>query len=450
MHLLEPLSASTPERPRRRGTAATAALAALAAAALSLSACGQDADSAQKSPSSTPPASPEEQVESDAGEVAAPAPRLALTYDGGIQVLDALTLELVADLPLDGFNRLNPAGDQRHVFVSTAGGFKLLDTGVYAVAHGDHAHYYAAAPVLEDGIVVAAETPGHVVAHDDLTSLFDDATGHVTILEADDLDVVTREYDSPAAHHGVAVALPDGQLVVTQGTSEERTGIVVLDASGAQVAESADCPNVHGEAVAAEEAVAFGCQGGALIYAEGAVAFASAPAPEGRISTIAANESSPVALANYSLTGSEAPATSVALIDTAAKAVRTLDLGTPYTNFTVTDEGVGLVLGADGKLHVIDLAAAAETASYQVIDPFEVPAEWQQPRPRVLMVAGMAYVTDTAGQAIHIVDPATGEIWKSGAVSVVPNEVVGVSGEGAGEHDHAEGEDHEDEDHEDE
>ena len=64
-------------------------------------------------------------------EAAAATPRLTVTYDGGVQVLDATTLEVLADLPLAGFNRLNPAGDGRHVMVSTEGGFRVLDAGTW-------------------------------------------------------------------------------------------------------------------------------------------------------------------------------------------------------------------------------------------------------------------------------------------------------------------------------
>jgi hypothetical protein len=416
----------------------------VAAAMFALAGCGTEpgtGPTASGNGAGSPSGSADEDFESDAAEVAAPAPRLVVTYDGGLQVIDALTLELVADLPLDGFNRVNPAGDQRHVLVSTEGGFRLLDTGVYAAAHGDHSHYYAATPILEDGLFAAAETPGHVVPHDDLTTLFDDATGHVTVVEVDQLDETVREYDSPAPHHGVAVALPDGQLVVSQGTEEERTGIVVLDADDVVLAQTDLCPSIHGEAVAAEEAVVFGCQGGAVMYAGDAITFAAAPAPEGRLSTIAGSEESAVALGNYALTGSSSASTEVALIDTAAGTVETLDIGTAYKSFTLTDDAVGLVLGVDGQLHMIDVELGRQIATYPVIDPFEIPEAWQDPSPRVTVVAGMAYITDPATKTIQVVDPATGEIWKSGTLTVVPNEIVGVSGEGAGEHDHEDGED---------
>ena len=61
-----------------------------------------------------------------AQEVAAAQPRLVTTYDGGIMTLDATTLDVIADTKLEGFNRLNPVGDDRHLMVSVAEGFRLL------------------------------------------------------------------------------------------------------------------------------------------------------------------------------------------------------------------------------------------------------------------------------------------------------------------------------------
>jgi hypothetical protein len=116
--------------------------------------------------------------------VPAPAARLAYTYDGGIGIVDAQTLEEIADLPLAGYNRLNAAGDAGSIFVTTATGFQVLDSGAIAEGHGDHFHYYAAAPALLD-LTYPAAKPGHVVSHDGLTALFDDGTGSITVLDTD-------------------------------------------------------------------------------------------------------------------------------------------------------------------------------------------------------------------------------------------------------------------------
>ena len=49
---------------------------------------------------------------------------IALTYDGGIYVLDGASLTQRADVKIDGYNRLNPVGDDDHLMVSTKEGFR--------------------------------------------------------------------------------------------------------------------------------------------------------------------------------------------------------------------------------------------------------------------------------------------------------------------------------------
>jgi hypothetical protein len=88
-----------------------------------------------------------------------------------------------------------------------------------------------------------------------------------------------------------------------------------------------------------------------------------------------------------------------------------------------------------------------------VIDAWEEPDEWQQPRPAITVLDGSAYITDPATNSVHAVDVETGEVWLSAELEVTPNEIAGVSGavaehgEGAhGEAEHGE-EGHEDHDH---
>ena len=106
-------------------------LVALSAAALlTLAACGNGAD--KPAADSTTAAEQHDDGHDHEGEhtdegtsagteAAAQTPRLAITYDGGIAVLDANTLETEGEFKLDGFNRVNSAGDGRHVAVTTTG-----------------------------------------------------------------------------------------------------------------------------------------------------------------------------------------------------------------------------------------------------------------------------------------------------------------------------------------
>ncbi len=372
---------------------------------------------------------------SDVQEVATSSPRLALTHDGGVRVLDATTLETVADLPLDGFNRLNGAGDGRHLLVSTRGGFRVLDAGTWTEPHGDHSHSYTSTPQLTE-VLHPAEEPGHVVAHDGLTALFDDGTGEVVVLDSDavaDGPDGARRLTTPSPHHGVAVALADGTLVVSEGTEDERTGIRVLDSAGTEIASSDGCPGVHGEAVAADDAVVIGCEDGALVHAGGQIREVQSPDAYGRIGNQAGSEASPVVLGDYKTdpdAALERP-TRVALVDTRTAQLRLVDLPASYSFRSLGrgEDGEALVLGTDGALHVIDPETGTLERSVPVVAPWEEPLEWQQPRPTLHVLDGTAYVTEPATRQVHAVDVVTGEVWQSADVGVVPNELAGVTGE---------------------
>ncbi|MDT0276026.1 zinc metallochaperone AztD [Blastococcus goldschmidtiae] len=426
--------------PALRAVALAAALPlVLAAGCASADADGDDAGAAP-----TTEAAPA----SEPAEVGAGAPRLALTYDGGIQVLDATTLEVLADESLAGFNRLNPAGDGRHFLVSTQGGFRLLDGGAWAEPHGDHDHYYTADPQLTD-MLFPAEKPGHVVAHAGRTVLFDDGTGDVTAFDSAEIadpDRELLEFSTPEAHHGVAVELADGSVLVSDGDEESRSGVRILDAAGTEIAARDDCPNVHGETVAADEAIVIGCQDGAVLYRGGELTKIDSPDEYGRIGNQFGTADSPIVLGDYERSEDDRSST-VALIDTTTASLRLVDLPAPYwyQSFDRGPDGEGLVLTYDGALQVIDVGSGTVTRSIAVTAPWEESDNWQDPHPQVVVVDGMAYVTEPATRQIHAVDIEGGEVWKSADLDVTPNELAGVSGdvEEHAEHEH-EGE-HDDE-----
>ncbi len=365
-------------------------------------------------------------------EVGANAPRLAITYDGGVQVLDAGTLEVLADEALPGFSRLNPAGDGRHLLVSTRGGFRALDAGAWAEPHGDHSHYYTADPRLTD-VLFPAEEPGHVVTHAGRTVLFDDGTGDVTAFDSAEIadpDRETREFSTPSAHHGVAVELADGRVLVSDGTEDERSGVRVLDADGQEIAARHDCPDVHGETVAAGEAIVVGCEDGAVLYAGGQLTKIESPDEYGRIGNQFGTETSPVVLGDYERSAEDRSST-VALIDTTTAQLRLVDLPAPYwyRSFGRGPDDEGLVLTYDGALQVIDPASGAITRTIPVTAPWEESEDWQDPHPQVFVLDGMAYVTEPASRQIHAVDVEGGTVWKSAPLEVTPNELRGVSGD---------------------
>ncbi|WP_284328205.1 hypothetical protein [Demequina litorisediminis] len=126
--------------------------------------------------------------------------------------------------------------------------------------------------------MIEATTPGHVVNHDGYTAFFDDGTGHVTVVDSAEwehmveeghLDLV-REYTTEAAHHGVAVATEAGELLVTIGTEESRSGAMLLDANDEVIVSTEECPGVHGETAftnaSDEELIMVGCEDGAVVF----------------------------------------------------------------------------------------------------------------------------------------------------------------------------------------
>ncbi|WP_430592656.1 zinc metallochaperone AztD [Humidisolicoccus flavus] len=363
---------------------------------------------------------------------------VVLTYDGGIYVLDAETLEVRADIPLEGFNRINPVGDGRYVLVSTEGGFRVLDTGE---AHGDHLHD----PELTD-FTFAATTPGHVVHHADTTVLYDDGTGDITIFPTDSLAEAieidndlpeTTTVTSPEAHHGVAIQLEDGTVLSTVGNSESRSGVRLTDTAGTELAVSDECPSVHGEGTLSDETALFGCSDGVLVFSDGAFTKLQSPDEYGRTGNQYISANSPIAVGDYnSDPDSEGYLLSkLVTVDTRSNSLEVLELpaGIEYTWRDVArgPDGEILVLGTDGALHVFDAESRELQESFDVIAAWEGPAQWQDAHPAISVIDGTAFITEPANNSVHAVDIETGEILASASLDAAPNEINTIAA-----HDH--------------
>ncbi len=415
------------------------ALPSVALSALLLAGCG-----AAASPGGPASPSPSGDASGPAAEEAqGPTPRLVLTHDGGISVLDARTLKPVGGAELDGFNRLNPAGDGRHVLVSTGDAFRVFDAGSWSEPHGDHSHHYAGEPRLTERAFEASKA-GHVVRHAGTTVLFSDGSGKVESFDPAGLTKAltgglpeTDVYTAPEAHHGVAVPLEDGGLLVTLGNEESRSGAVVLGPGKGQhrkeIARAENCPGVHGEAVAAHGTVVLGCENGMLIY-RGGGKFTKVASPDkyGRVGNQAGSEKSPVILGDYKMDKAaklERP-TRISLVNTDTATLRLVELGTSYSFRSLGrgPAGEALVLGTDGGLRVIDPATGKVTSTIKVTAPWTESETWQDPRPTLFVQGSTGYVTEPAGHRIHAVDLKSGKVTKSAALDFVPNELTGVEG----------------------
>ncbi|MGV9769280.1 zinc metallochaperone AztD [Microbacterium sp. NPDC003461] len=389
---------------RRRHQRMLATATALSAAGLLLAGCA------------TSPRSDAEAPEGPAAEG-----RLAVAYENGLAVLDPETLEIVDEFETEEFTRLNAAGDARHVLVTTSAGFQVLDT---------------AAPELTD-LVFEADTAGHVVRHGGKTVLYADGTSETTIFETDALAAAdgelpeTQTHRADAAHHGVSIVLEDGTLLTTVGNADGRTGAMALEPHEDhwhELTVSDQCPGIHGEGTAQDEAVVFGCENGALLFKDGEFIKLQAPAEYGRMGNAYVSETSPLVVGDYK----DDPDAegyllhAVTLIDTAAETYEVVELPIEFTYRDVArgPEDLAYIIATDGSIHVLDPARGDLVDEFPVIEAWEGPAEWQDPHPAIVVNGDIAFVSEPAANTLHAVDLTTGEIVASVELDEAPNEMA--------------------------
>jgi hypothetical protein len=343
---------------------------------------------------------------------------LVATFDGGLYVLDGESLKVADTIELPGFNRLNPAGDDSHVIVSTDSGFRVLN----------------AAEQTFTGIEYKGAKPGHVVRHGGKTVLFTDGTGEVNVFDPDDLaggkKPQGRTYTSAEPHHGVAIELGNGELLSTLGTEEKRTGALVLDKNNKEIKRNEKCPGVHGEAAAKGEAIGIGCEDGILIYKNGEFTKVDAPDDYGRIGNQSGSDASPILLGDYK-TDPEAELerpTRISLINTETGKLRLVDLGTSYSFRSLGrgPHGEALLLGTNGVLHVIDPETGKVDKKVPVVDKWQEPLDWQQPRPTLFVRDDTAYVSEPGKRKLHAIDIESGKKVTSVTLPKSTNELSGV------------------------
>lgn len=371
-------------------------------------------------------------------EVASLPTRVVLSHDGGLTTLDALSGETVATTERPGFLRLSHIGDGRHVMVSAGDEFLSFDTGLIKKPHGDHNHYYTADPTLESASHQAPHA-GHVVHHAGKTALFSDGTGKAEIYDTAELADGAgspRIVDSGAPHHGVAVPLEDGKVLITHGTEDERHTIRLLDNNDKVIAETTDCPGVHGEAVAAGDHVVFGCENGPVVFDGNkfhkAEVAGIAKDDYQRSGNLAGSPESAVVLGDNKTdkdAEQERP-TSINLIDSSKHSVRNVELGSSYwfRSLARGEKGEALVLTSDGKLNVIDPDTGEVTEKIEAIAPWEEKAEWQEPGPILQSRGGLAYVTDAEKQELVVIDYARGKVIARHSLDFAPVEMSVADG----------------------
>ncbi|MDO5512627.1 hypothetical protein [Corynebacterium sp.] len=375
---------------------------------------------------------------SELAEVTRIVPRVVIAHEKGLSVLDTATGEIISETERSGFLRLNNSGDGRHVLVTDGNKFVAFDAALKSRPHGDHAHHYSGDPELRD-LAYDAPKAGHVTVHDGLTALFSDGDGTALIVPTDQIAEGYRPadgvlVDSGNPHHGVAVPFQDGSVLITVGTEKERDTIQYRDAAGEILAETSDCPGVHGEATAAGGTAAFGCTNGPVVF-DGQEFHKITPAAGveyQRSGNLAGHPDSPIVLGDYKVdedADQEHP-TQINLIDTRSHTMRQVELDSSYwfRSLGRGPAGEALVLTYDGHLKVIDPESGEITADIPAIEAWEEKKEWQEPGP-ILQVAGdIAYVTDAEKQELVLIDLKAGAVSERFPLGVSPVEIAVVDG----------------------
>ncbi|MCT2008257.1 hypothetical protein M3C74_10100 [Micrococcus lylae] len=493
--------------PTHRLKSFSAFAATMAAAALALSACagGDDASDADATASASQSASQGAEASGSKGaeeskdgegagddvaaassvdeadwvdptaakEVATVKPRILLSDDEGLTLLDAETGDVLKEQALAGFKRLSNAGNGKDIMVITEKGWEVFSTGIKKQAHGDHFHNYESEPGMT-GVVFPGDHAGHVVTHNGKTNLFADGTGSINTFISDDLDKatpdltpVTEDMTTDAAHHGVALELADGSVLTTEGNEDERHTVKVVDREGKEIAKTEDCPGVHGEAAAQQQdgkdVVVLGCENGPIVYRDGEFHKIDPGMEFQRSGNLAGSDDSSIVLGDYKVEKEPKEAvertTKVALIDSVNDSMKVVDLGSSYwfRSLARGPEGEGVVLTYDGKLNVIDEESGEVVKKIDAIGEWEEKDDWQEPGPILKTAGDFAYVTDAENNKLVVIDLVKGEkvdefaldgpVTEMAVVTGAPEAPASSEGDDHG-HDHGEdGHDHEGHDH---
>ncbi|WP_227396057.1 hypothetical protein [Jeotgalibacillus aurantiacus] len=367
--------------------------------------------------------------------------RLAVSHENGVWIIDSEGYEATESFDTKT-SAIRLAADDRHLFVSDreSGSVKLLDSGVWSEAHGDHAHDYVEAPSLSTFELIGDE-PTHFVNHGGYSAIFYDGSGEVQVFDEtaftteNELTPVTTIQVAP--HHGVAVPLPDGHVLASY-TPEDNPqplpeGVALFDAAGEEVERFAGCPGLHGEASGGSgdtETIAFGCEGQLLIYSVTEQEAIEIPLPDqnARVGTLKGLDNADYIVGNYSSEENPELNTHISILDLNERSVSTVDLGTEYVGSMAMDEEHAYVLGKDGEVYTVHLSTVEIEGSISSIEPI-APSEGHghgAPSPSMSLVEGNLYITDPAEMNLTLVDLAHQEVEVVKTFETPPTAVIAL------------------------
>lgn len=325
---------------------------------------------------------------------------LIVAHEGSVTVLNGRNLDIMTTILIDGIAEPAVSSDDRHVYIASKSGgdVVVLDAGSYAIPHVGHAHYYIIEPTVLD-IHLKTTPSSYFAAGSDHTAIFDRTTGTTSYfndiaLIAGGLDIATID---GTAHNGIAVPIGDSQLLISStADGETASSLSRVNESGEVLDTSPECRELQG-GERTLHAVVFGCRGSVLVYEDGAFRAIQLDSEDNRVTALSGTAHSDVLLSDYS-------ETEISLIDLNQDSVQVIDLGVRYTDLARGADGEAIVLGADGAIRIIDPETGDISSTIPSIDAFSVDADDNAPRPTLVVMEHLAFVTDVTESRVIAID----------------------------------------------
>ncbi|GAA2982657.1 hypothetical protein JOD63_002471 [Microbacterium terrae] len=322
-----------------------------------------------------------------------PLALMSIDSAGEVALLDLLTGE---SSPIGAV--ASPAAlatDGRYGFVTTADGLEIVDSGRWSWDHGDHFHYYSAAPRIVGTVPGGGEavaTTG-MLSTAGATGVFFGGTGEAVLLDNASLadgEITELFRIATGAETGVVAPLGDGALLADRDT------LVFHHASGAATDATAACVGAAG-AITTRVGLVVGCVDGAVLstWEDSAPVFERIPYPVGadavRATAFDGRKGRPTVAALAGDAG-------FWLLDTRELAWRLVPTDMPLARVSAVDDADGNVvaLSADGRVLVYSAQSGEQLAATG---------------PLVGDVGASASLT-VDDQRAYVNDPATGVVFE--------------------------------------
>ena len=320
-----------------------------------------------------------------------------------IQVWDLGEREKVAVFETASPARLNP-GTSAMQFISVEGAsgqIRPFDLGLKQENHGDHKDWIAGEPTLGNALLVG-KRPSHVVANIGKAAVFFDGEGIVRVPLS---NAATKEYSAEKPHHGIAIPMPNNQILISVPAAEGNLpkGMRLATSEDKTIAQSPVCERQHGYGQFGDY-YAFGCANGLLVFDNKSQIFTLLSYPDGSGERLVRNIfSTPLKasfVANYGPDG-------LLLIDLVQRKLTPVQLPNKMLGFAWDGAEAKhvFVLLDTGEIARLNAQTGAISQTKQMITAWKASAEGEPklPAPQIAVASGRLVISDPRTGLMHFI-----------------------------------------------